>query len=50
MTDEELDIYDQIIGGGYGTIKTEKIMIVGDIEMLKNILLVSHNIQSEPNE
>ncbi len=42
LNDEEQQVYDKIMQGGYGTIMVanNKLMITGDIEILKNILML----------
>jgi hypothetical protein len=38
VSDEQLQIYDEIMNGGYGIVKTDHIMITGNLEMLKEII------------
>lgn len=50
LSEEEQKIYDAAMQGGYGTIKTAKIMIVGDLELLKNILTLPPNVRRKSRE
>lgn len=50
MTEQEQKLYDAIMQGGYSTIKTDKIMIVGDLEILKNILELPAPVRRKSRE
>lgn len=50
MNDEEQALYDRIMEGGYGIVKSDKIMISGNIEILKNILLLPAPVRRKSRE
>lgn len=52
LTEEEQQVYDKIMVGGYGTIMLagNKLMITGDIEILKNILMLPPSARRKTRE
>ena len=52
LTEEEQEVYDKIMVGGYGTIMVagNKLMITGDIEVLKNILMLPPSARRKSRE